>query len=137
MSEMTTDTEIDVTEKQELESESEQTRPGPVFVPPVDIFEDPTGITVVADVPGAASDGVEIDLDNGALTIAAAVADPHADGETDLVREWTSGRFYRRFNLSDQIDQDGIEAQLHDGVLRIHLPKVAKAQPRRIQVSTG
>ena len=92
---------------------------------------------MIADVPGADRDGVTVDLDDGTLTIGAEVADPQGDDETDLVREWTSGRFYRRFSLPDQIDQDRIEAQLNDGVLRLRLPKVEKAKPRRIEVTVS
>ena len=134
---MATDSQIEVADKQELESDSEQTRPGPVYIPAVDIFEDDDGIVVVADVPGASSDGVEVDLDSGALTIGAQVADPRQDDESDIVREWNSGRYYRQFSLSDQIDQNRIEASLTDGVLRIRLPKVEQAKPRKIEVKAG
>ncbi len=134
---MATDSQIEVADKQELESDSEQTRPGPVYVPAVDIFEDDDGIVVVADVPGASSDGVEVDLDSGTLTIGAQVADPRQDDESDIVREWDSGRYYRQFSLSDQIDQNRIEASLTDGVLRVRLPKVEQAKPRKIEVKAG
>ncbi len=134
---MATDSQIEVADKQELESDSEQTRPGPVYVPAVDIFEDDDGIVVVADVPGASSDGVEVDLDSGTLTIGAQVADPRQEEESDIVREWDSGRYYRQFSLSDQIDQNRIEASLTDGVLRVRLPKVEQAKPRKIEVKAG
>ena len=131
------DTSIEVGEKQELDTTSEPTRPGPVFVPPVDIFEDDEGITVIADVPGASNDGIAIDLDNDALTIEADVVEFAGESETELVTEWTSGRFYRQFTLPDQVDQERITANLNDGVLRIHLPKVERAKRRRIAVTAG
>lgn len=132
-----TDTKLEATEKQELDTDVEQTRPGPVFLPPVDIFEDGDGITVIADVPGATDDSIEIDLDDGTLTIEADVVADDTEGQAELVHEWTAGRFYRQFSLPDRIDQERIEAQLADGVLRLHLPKVEKAKPRKIAISAG
>lgn len=133
-----TDTQIEVTDKQELDSETEQTRPGPVFVPAVDIFEDEDDITVIADVPGATNETISIDLDDGTLTIEAEVAELKTEGQqTELLHEWTAGRFYRQFSLPDRIDQERIEAHLADGVLRLRLPKVEQAKPRKIRVSAG
>ena len=132
-----TETQLDVAEKHELESDSEPTRPGPVFVPAVDIFEDSDGITVVADVPGATNDTVDIALDDGTLTIAADVIGSEVDGHAELLHEWTAGRFYRQFSLPDRIDQERIEAHLADGVLHLRLPKVEQVKPRKITVTTG
>ncbi len=132
-----TESEIEVTDKQELDTEVEQTRPGRVFVPAVDIFEDGDGITVIADVPGATNDSVDIDLDDGKLTIEANVDEVAADGETELVHEWSAGRFYRQFSLPDRIDQGRIEAHLADGVLRLRLPKIEQAKPRKIAIAAG
>lgn len=134
---MAADSQIEVAEKAELVPETEHTRPGPVFVPAVDIFEDADGLTVVADVPGATNDSVEVDLDNDTLTITADAVTAVGDDETDLVTEWTPGRFFRQFSLSERIDQERIEASLTDGVLRVRLPKVEKAKTRRIAVTTS
>lgn len=129
--------EIEMVEKHELDAQSEPTRPGPVYVPAVDIFEDPDGLTVVADVPGATNDGVEIDLDDKTLTISVEVIDDCGEQENEVIREWTPGRYYRQFTISDRIDRERIEATLNDGVLRLRLPKIEQARPRRITVSSG
>ena len=129
--------EIEVMEKQELDAESEPTRPGRVYVPAVDIFEDADGLTVVADVPGSSDEAIEIDLHDTTLTISADVVDDQGEQEHEVVREWAAGRYYRQFAISDRIDRERIEAKLVDGVLRLRLPKIEQARPRKITVSSG
>lgn len=115
----------------------EQTRPGPLYTPPVDIFEDDSSITVLADLPGVKSDDLTIDLRESVLTLTGRVTAPEGTKEADVLREYEPGTFYRRFALSETIDQEKIDARLTDGVLRLQLPKVEKAKPRQITVRTG
>ncbi|MBW1980704.1 MAG: Hsp20/alpha crystallin family protein [Deltaproteobacteria bacterium] len=131
------DKELQVREKQQVQAEAEQTKPGPVFVPAVDIFESENEITLLADLPGVASDSISIDLTEGQLTISAEVEDQTADNERFLLKEYETGRFHREFSLSDRIDQSKISATMKDGVLRLVLPKVEKARPRKIEVKAG
>ena len=131
------DKELQVREKQELQSESELTRPGLVFTPMVDIFESEGNITVLADMPGVASDGVTIDLENNELKIMGEVEEQGSVKERYLLREYNTGRFHRHFTLSDRIDQNKITASMKDGVLRLVLPKAETAKPRRIEVKAG
>jgi HSP20 family protein len=132
-----TDKELQVREKQELQSQAEQTRPGLVFTPTVDIFESEHDITVLADMPGVASDRVSIDLQNNELKITGEVEDQGSEKERYLLQEYNTGRFYRHFTLSDRIDQSKITASMKDGVLRLVLPKAEKAKPKRIEVKGG
>ena len=111
----------------------EQTRPGPVYTPAVDIFEDADAITVLADMPGVAAGDLRIDLDDRVLSITGD-ASAHGEAESDVHREYSAGRFYRRFTLSDDIDRAKIEAGLDNGVLRLMLPKAAETKPRRIEI---
>jgi len=125
--------EMTVRHKQEL-SGAESTRPGPVFTPPVDILETEAAITVLADMPGVQSGGLNIDLENGVLTIEGRIADTENAGERTLLREYRTGSFRREFRLTNLIDQGRIDAALRDGVLRLTLPKAEAARPRRIEV---
>jgi HSP20 family protein len=91
----------------------EQTRSGVVYSPAVDIFENDSSITLLADMPGVKASDLDIDLRDNVLTLTGRVA-PAATSKT--------------------IDQPKIDAQLTDGVLRLELPKVEKARPRQIIV---
>ncbi len=129
--------EIQVKLKQELTSPAEQTRPGLVFTPNVDIFETDHEITLLADMPGVSSNNLTIDLKDNVLTLTGEVAPFEEANEEDILIEYEIGKYHREFNLSSVIDQSKIDAKLKDGVLRLSLPKVKEATPRRIEVKTG
>jgi len=129
--------EIQAKEKQELSVPAEQTKPGPVFTPAVDIFETEKEITLLADFPAVKSDDLNIDLRENVLTLTGDVTPWEGAAEEDLLIEYEIGRYFRQFTLSEVIDQDKIDAQLNDGVLRLTLPKVEKTTPRKISVKAG
>jgi HSP20 family molecular chaperone IbpA len=129
--------EIKVKEKQELTSPTEQTRPGLVFTPAVDIYETETEIILLADLPGVKSDRLTVDLRENVLTLIGEVDPFEGPDEKAMLLEYEVGQYYRQFNLSEVIDQAKIDANLYDGVLRLKLPKVEKAAPRKIEVKTA
>lgn len=128
--------ELQVKPKQEVATPAERTRPGLVFTPNVDIFETDNEIVLIADMPGVALDGVSIDLRENTLTLTGEDESEAGENETALMTEYQSGKYYRQFTLSSLIDQDKIDANLADGVLRLSLPKIEKATPRKIEVKT-
>jgi len=105
-------------------------------VPLVDVYEVDDGTTILeAELPGAASDSIDIRVDKGVLTLEAE-ANPAPAGE-DYAATYTGfavGRYFRAFALSDEIDRDRIEASLADGVLTLRLPKAAAARTRKIEI---
>lgn len=127
--------ELQVKEKQEVTAPAEQTQPGLVFTPVVDIFETDREMVLVADMPGVAVDGVKIDLNENVLTLTGDVKPWEGPEESDVLVEFEIGKYYRQFALSEAIDRDKIEAKLEDGVLRLTLPKAEKALPRQIKVN--
>ena len=129
--------ELRVREKQEVASPAEQTTPGLVFTPAVDIFETDKEITLLADMPGATADDLIIDLRDNTLTLSADVDPVRGKDEELLLGEYESGRYYRQFTLGELINQEKIDAHLADGVLRLSLPKVEKATPKKIAVTAG
>jgi HSP20 family protein len=126
--------ELKIQEKHEVSSPAEQTRPGLVFTPNVDIFETETELVLLADMPGVKAGDLSIDLRDDTLTLAGDVQSDQKPGESEIFIEYEVGKYYRQFSLSEIIDQTKIDAQLKDGVLRLTLPKVEKATPRKIAV---
>lgn len=129
--------DIQVKQKQEISTPAEQTTPALVFTPLVDIFENDKEITLLADMPGVKAADLKIDLRDDVLTLIGDAAAPEGAEETEVVREYRTGKYYRQFTISDVIDQAKIEAVLTDGVLRLSLPKAEAAKPRQIAVKVG
>lgn len=129
--------ELQVKEKQEVTSPAEQTTPGLVFTPAVDIFENEKEIVLLADMPGVKAKDLNIDLRDNTLTLDGGVEADAGSGEETVMMEYDIGKYYRQFSLSEVIDQEKIDAKLKDGVLRLTLPKVEKATPRTVTVQAS
>jgi len=123
-----------VANKDSGRSDVERTRGESFVSPAVDIYETEGELVLLADVPGVPKDGVDIKLEDGVLEITAhrAVSDVKP-----VYEEYRPASFYRAFNLSDEIDAEGIKAGLVDGVLTLTLPKTPKAKPRKIEITAS
>lgn len=130
----TTGKELQARQKTEASASAEQTTPGAVFVPAVDIFESEKEITMLADLPGVKSEDLKIDLHDNILTLSGDIAPFEGPDESDIIIEYEIGKYYRQFSLSEMINQDNIDASLEDGVLRLVLPKSEQAVPKKIAV---
>jgi HSP20 family protein len=103
-------------------------------LPAVDVFEDPTGITLLADMPGVPKDRLDVKVEADTLLIEGEVAAPTPEGLEAVYAEVRVPRYRRTFTLSRELDTSKVEANLKDGVLTLRIPKQAHAQPRRIEV---
>jgi len=127
--------EMELKEKKEIKKTAgEGTRPGPVFIPAVDILENETELVVLADMPGVESKDVDIDLRDNQLTIKGRLNPIEGEKEISLYQEFNWGDYVRQFTLSEVIDQGKITAKMEDGILRLALPKVEKVKPQKIKV---
>lgn len=106
-------------------------------LPAVDVFEDASGITLLADMPGVPKELLELKVEGEALLIEGGVRPHTPDGLEAIYAEVRVPRYRRSFTLSRELDTTRIEANLKDGVLSLRIPKQAHAQPRRIAVSAG
>lgn len=107
------------------------------LLPPVDVVEDSSGITLYADLPGVPRDRLSLRVDDDQLTLEADLQLPLPAGMTATHAEVTLQRYRRSFTLSKELDAHKVAAELAQGVLRVRIPKAAHAQPRRISVNVG
>jgi HSP20 family protein len=106
----------------------------PVFMPSADIYETGDSLIVDCEMPGVASEAVDITLERRVLTIRARAANQERTDYQRVYAEYTDGDYERVFTLSEDIDRDRIEATAKDGVLHLVLPKAAPAKARRIEL---
>ena len=123
---------MEVREKKELVSKEEKTAPVRHFIPAADIYESEDALTVVLEVPGVEKDRLNVRLENDVLKIDAQIDVAQYRGHEPLYTEYNVGHFERNFTLSNKIDQNGITAELNDGVLALTLPKSKEARTRTI-----
>src|SRR5215510_14867895 len=103
--------------------------------PPVDIYETPDGLVVLADVPGVATEALEVRVDHNLLTIRGHAR--HVVPGEVTYREYDLVHFFRQFALNDTVDQRHITAALKSGVLTVHVLKAQEAKPRQIEVQVA
>ena len=130
------DNELQVQEKQDVQSTAESAAGGPMFIPRADIYEDNEAVNVVVDMPGVEKDGVTINLEDSNLSLYGKVARPGFESKA-IYSEYRLGDYSRSFMIPDAIDRGKIDATMKNGVLHLRLPKAESAKPRKIEIKTG
>lgn len=104
--------------------------------PLVDIIEDDNEFIIIADMPGADTETIDVKYNDGELTIFADTIDQLGDEEdVDFsCLQFDPGSYFRNFRIGESINSDAITADYNDGVLTVHLPKREEIQPRKIAV---
>lgn len=111
-------------------------RPARHFVPAVDTFEQGDELLLVADVPGAKADAIDIRFNEGELRIHAPIQSRNV-GRNFLLQEYEVGHYARAFRIGNMFDPSRIEANFADGVLTLRLPKHEAVKPRKISVKVS
>ena len=132
---MSSEENLTKTPKEEIEG-VEGTRSGRFFRPNVDILEKTDELLIQADIPGASAESVDVDFEDGLLTISAQVPERDVNREY-LMREYEIGDYRRTFRVSEAIDASQITAEYKEGVLTLRLPKSSNVKARKISVSTA
>jgi HSP20 family protein len=106
--------------------------------PLVDIEEDDKEYLIKAELPAVKKEDVHVSVENGVLMIR---------GERKMEKEETKkkyhrvervyGNFIRSFALPEDAESDRVHAEFKDGILKVHLPKSEKAQPKPIEVKVA
>ena len=105
------------------------------YSPRFDVWENDDELVLYGDLPGVASEDLDIHFEKGELKIYGKVAPRNANVEL-LYGEYGIGDFHRSFSVSEAIDPEKISAELKNGVLTVHLPKREAVKPRRIEVKS-
>jgi HSP20 family molecular chaperone IbpA len=124
-------------DKTAVSKETAASRPEAGLVPPVDVIEDATGITLYADVPGVPKDKLHLRIEADTLTIEGDVGLSIPQGMEATHVEVAQPRYRRAFTLSQELDREHIAAELNHGVLKLRIPKAEHAQPRRIDIKVA
>lgn len=105
---------------------------------PVDVAEESGRYLVQAALPGVSPEDIEITLEGRTLTIATEEDKEHdGEGANYTWRERMRGAWQRSFRLPQAVDTEGVEAEIHQGVLTVSIPKSEVAKPRQIEVKTA
>jgi HSP20 family protein len=108
------------------------------WVPPMDLVEAEDHFVLRADLPGLGEGDVNIEVQDGTLTISGERKSEHEQREKGWYRiERAFGSFNRSLTLPDGVDPDGIAASFSDGVLELRIPKPEERKPRRISISSS
>jgi HSP20 family protein len=108
------------------------------WVPPVDLVEAEDHFVLKADLPGLREGDVNIEVQDGTLTISGERKAEHEQRERGWYRiERSFGSFNRSLTLPDGVDPDRIAASFSDGVLEVRVPKPEERKPRRISISSS
>jgi len=112
---------------------------GEDLFPALDVKERDNEYVVVADIPGAKKEDIDITLENGILTISAETKSEteEKEGERVLRRERRYGKYVRSLRLGTQIDEKSVKANYKDGVLELILPKAEEVKPKKITVDVA
>ncbi len=116
------------------DSHPETTRQIPVFRPMVDIFENEEEILLHADMPGVLKENISVNIDNGKLYLTG-VRKMETSGAA-IWEEFGNVEYARTFSVPQTIDLEKVNAELKEGVLRLHLPKSEAAKPRLIEIKS-
>lgn len=124
---MTSPKGINLVERKDQSATSTQTAvPWRELRPRVDIYENPDELLMLADMPGADAESVNVRLEAAQLTLQALRAS-----------EGQGVRYHRAFQVPDLIDPEQVSAELKNGVLHVHLRKSEAAKPRTIPIRTS
>lgn len=124
-----------------MSDHSQVTKPSPgnetTLLPPVDVIEDASGITLYADLPGVPRDKLHLQVEADTLTIEGEIDLEMPGGIEASHTEVNLSRYRRVFTLSKELDPNKVSAEFRNGVLKLLIPKAEHAQPRKVEVKVA
>lgn len=126
-----------LTQRDEVQVPQRRELPQRSIRPQVDIFEDETGIMLMADLPGVTKEGLDIQVDKETLSIDGKAEIEMPEAMQAVYADIRATRYQRSFSLSSELDGNRAQATLKDGVLSLRIPKREQFQPRKIEIRNG
>ena len=132
--------EVEMTDNKEMvETKSKRTwdealEKEPWVAPLVDIYETADEYYLTANMPGVSKEDIKIKLEDGHLVIMGRINFEETANRKYVLKELETGNFYRRFKISEGIDESKIDAKLENGVLSVVLPKHERLKPKTIEI---
>ena len=123
-----------MTEKTTTKDRNETGRNEAIMLPPVDVVEDSSGITLYADLPGVPKDRLNLQVESDTLTIEGDVTLDLPEGMDANHIEVGLPRYRRIFTLSKELDTTKVGAEFANGVLKLRIPKAEHVLPRKVQI---
>jgi HSP20 family protein len=106
-------------------------------VMPMDAYRNQDTFLVQFDLPGVATDSIDLTVEKNVLTIHAQRSRPTSGDDVEMVAaERPQGTFSRQLFLGDTLDPDRIEADYQAGVLTLRIPISEKAKPRKVAINS-
>lgn len=102
--------------------------------PLIDIYETEEDYYILASMPGVKKEDVKIKIEDGDLVLMGRINYVEEMNKKYLLKEIDPSNYYRKFKLSDSVDEEKIVAKLENGRLQVHLPKVERVKPRTIEI---
>lgn len=114
----------------------EETRSRERYITPaVNIIEDEEGLVLTADIPGAAKESLDVNVEKGILTIGAPAQ--HTLPGTSAYKEFELANYYRQFSIPESLDHMKAKADYTNGILTLRVPKAEVAKPKRVAIQVG
>ena len=100
--------------------------------PKVNVYEYDAKVGVIAEIPGLDKKDLNIEVEDGVLTVSGEKSHGFDEGEAKVIRrELKHSSFKRQFTLGEQLDGDNISANFKDGILSIEIPKIEPTLPKK------
>lgn len=132
---MGTDSLTKTNDDQNLQTREETRASGKFIKPMATIIETDDGLTLIADLPGATKDTVDVNVDKGILTINAPVK--HTMPGRSIYTEFELAHYYRQFAIPENLDHEKAKADFTNGLLTLKVPLLAAAKPRKIEIKAA
>lgn len=114
----------------------EETRASERYIKPtVDIIETEEGLILIADIPGASKETLDVTVEQGVLTLNAPAS--HSMPGQSIYSEFEFAHYYRQFSIPELLDHEKAKADFHNGILTLKVPVSEKAKPRKIEIKVA